>query len=110
KYSKLIPNAFRNKNHLRTYTFLTAEKKKFARLRSTLSVKVCAPVRFHLSDVKNEVESKDNPPIHHQPFKFEDMSFDKPVPHEDLIAALYKCETVSFKHWILHSILVLTEI
>ncbi|GBN44180.1 Poly(A) RNA polymerase, mitochondrial [Araneus ventricosus] len=95
KYSKLIPNAFRNKNHLRTYTFLTAEKKKFARLRSTLSVKVCAPVRFHLSDAKNEVESKDNPPIHRQPFKFEDMSFDKPVPHEDLIAALYKCETVS---------------
>ncbi|XP_055947894.1 poly(A) RNA polymerase, mitochondrial-like [Argiope bruennichi] len=97
KYTKLVPHAFGNKSHLRTYTFLRAEKKKFLRMRSSLSMTICpsAGLQTDLSAVKDEDVSKNNSSIHHQNYKFEDMSFDKPVPHEDLITALYKCKTIS---------------
>ncbi|GIY46225.1 poly(A) RNA polymerase, mitochondrial, partial [Caerostris extrusa] len=83
---------FVRKNGSRTYSAVTAERKKIIYLCSAITSRINCSLKIHSS--ANEVESKDVLPIYPQ-IKFEDLHFDDPVPHEDLIAALYECKTIS---------------
>ncbi|GFT94241.1 poly(A) RNA polymerase, mitochondrial [Nephila pilipes] len=109
RYSNLIPFVHKNKNHLRTFRVTAGKRMNLFKFCRSLSIPANSSLGLQIENSleKNEGILSDIS-NYYQSIKFEDMHFDQPVLHEELVKALRKCNSVTEQMEILVSILTLS--
>ncbi|GFR15711.1 poly(A) RNA polymerase, mitochondrial [Trichonephila clavata] len=96
RYSKLMPFVFQNQNVLKTYRIMVGKKVNLFKLCRSLSLPGNSSLGLHAENTSKKSEYLfGDISTYYQSIKFDDMHFDQPVSHEELIKVLSKCSSVA---------------
>lgn len=95
RYSKLMPFVFQNKHFLRTYRVLVGKRMNLFKFCRSLSISANSSGLHAESSLEKSEYLLNDISSHYQSIKFEDMLFDQPVSHEEILKVLRKCNSVA---------------